>query len=31
VEAEEVNLDAITPVGLKRAVKKAVGGEVKVV
>ncbi len=31
VEAEKVNLDAITPVGLKRAVKKAVGGEVKVV
>jgi uncharacterized protein len=30
VEAEKVNLDAITPVGLKRAVKKAVGGEVKV-
>lgn len=31
VEAEKVNLDAITPVGLKRAVKKAVDGEVKVV
>jgi uncharacterized protein YcaQ len=31
VEAEKVNLDAITPVGLKRAVKKAVSGEVKVV
>ena len=31
VEAEKVNLDAINPVGLKRAVKKAVGGEVKVV
>ncbi|GAB4460900.1 MAG: crosslink repair DNA glycosylase YcaQ family protein [Anaerolineales bacterium] len=30
VEAERVNLDVITPVGLKRAVKKAVGGEVKV-
>lgn len=30
VEAEKIRLDAITPVGLKRAVKKAVGGEVKV-
>jgi hypothetical protein len=31
VEAEKVKLDAITPVGLKRAVKKLVDGEVKVV
>jgi uncharacterized protein len=31
VEAKKIKLDAITPVGLKRAVKKAVGGEVKVV
>jgi uncharacterized protein YcaQ len=31
VEAEKINLDSINPVGLKRAVKKAVGEEVKVV
>jgi hypothetical protein len=31
VGAEKVKLDAITPVGLKRAVKKLVSGEVKVV
>lgn len=31
VEAEKVNLDTIQPVGLRRAVKKAVSGEVKVV
>lgn len=30
VEAERVNLDALTPVGLKRAVKKAMSGEVRV-
>jgi hypothetical protein len=31
LDAKKISLDAITPVGLKRAVKKAVGGEVKVV
>lgn len=31
VEAEKVRIDAINPVGLRRAVKKAMGGEVKVV
>lgn len=31
VAAEKVKLDAITPLGLRRAVKKRVGGEVKVV
>lgn len=31
VEAKKVSLDAIQPVGLRRAVKKAVGEEVKVV
>jgi len=31
VEAEKISLDAINPVGLKRAVKKMVSGEVKVV
>jgi uncharacterized protein len=30
VEAEKINLDAIQPLGLKRAVKKVVNGEVKV-
>jgi uncharacterized protein YcaQ len=31
VEAERIKIDAINPVGLKRAVKKVVSGEVKVV
>jgi uncharacterized protein YcaQ len=30
LDARKVTLDAIRPVGLRRAVKKAVGGEVKV-